>query len=183
MAFNIGRVERHEQECIIRSQRAEIAMLKRQLAVAKQNATDGSVNNTFDNPSSNGNDAFTKFGRSGGSGKSDASELFFKETNKVSETHSPLFQRGKSMLRPIEEHDKSIGNISSTKGINSKAYKVVHSETLTGHNEAVLCCQYSPDGNFLASGSADSTLRIWDLKPWQDYLHIRGAQLSAEERG
>ena len=31
MAFNIGRVQRYEQECIIESQKAEIRLLKKQL--------------------------------------------------------------------------------------------------------------------------------------------------------
>jgi len=34
--------------------------------------------------------------------------------------------------------------------------------TLTGHNGAVRSVSYSPDGNILASGSDDGTVRIWD---------------------
>lgn len=35
--------------------------------------------------------------------------------------------------------------------------------SLTGHVEAVLCVAFSPDSTKLASGSGDSTIRLWDL--------------------
>ena len=33
----------------------------------------------------------------------------------------------------------------------------------TGHTEAVLSVAFSPDGQQLASGSGDTTVRLWDL--------------------
>ncbi|CAO3635096.1 unnamed protein product [Cunninghamella echinulata] len=35
--------------------------------------------------------------------------------------------------------------------------------TLTGHTEAILSVSFSPDGSQLATGSGDTTVRIWDL--------------------
>ncbi len=37
------------------------------------------------------------------------------------------------------------------------------SSTLEGHSEAVLSVAFSPDGQKLASGSGDTTVRTWDI--------------------
>lgn len=37
------------------------------------------------------------------------------------------------------------------------------SASMEGHSESVLCASFSPSGNQLASGSGDTTVRLWDL--------------------
>ena len=43
------------------------------------------------------------------------------------------------------------------------ALEFLNSSICTGHTEAVLSVVFSPDGNNLASGSGDTTVRLWDL--------------------
>merc|ERR1711937_123568 len=37
------------------------------------------------------------------------------------------------------------------------------SSEMSGHAEAVLAVQFSPEGQYLASGSGDTTVRLWDI--------------------
>ncbi|KAI8061010.1 WD40-repeat-containing domain protein [Gongronella butleri] len=46
--------------------------------------------------------------------------------------------------------------------------------TLTGHSEAVLAAQFSPDGRMLATGSGDMTVRVWDLNTETPKFTLKG---------
>ncbi|XP_030474283.1 notchless protein homolog [Syzygium oleosum] len=48
------------------------------------------------------------------------------------------------------------------------------SATITGHSEAVLSVAFSPDGKQLASGSGDTTVRLWDLNTQTPMLTCKG---------
>jgi WD40 repeat protein len=35
--------------------------------------------------------------------------------------------------------------------------------TFSGHTDAILCGDVNPDGKYFVSGSADNTIRMWDI--------------------
>ena len=47
-------------------------------------------------------------------------------------------------------------------------------KTLEGHKYAVVSVAYSPDGKTLASGSLDSSIRIWNLKTGKTLRTLEG---------
>jgi WD40 repeat protein/serine/threonine protein kinase len=49
-----------------------------------------------------------------------------------------------------------------------------HLDTLRGHTHMVLTVAFSPDGRHLVSGSADHTVRVWDLATSKTVLTYRG---------
>lgn len=45
---------------------------------------------------------------------------------------------------------------------------------LAGHTGAVSCLEFSPDGNFIASGSADQRVLLWDLRIGRSVVSFPG---------
>jgi ribosome assembly protein 4 len=48
------------------------------------------------------------------------------------------------------------------------------SSSMPGHTEAVLCAAFSPDSKLLATGSGDTSVRIWDLGTEMPMKELRG---------
>jgi len=46
--------------------------------------------------------------------------------------------------------------------------------SLEGHSEAILSVAFSPDGSRLATGSGDTTVRLWDINTGTPYAECRG---------
>src|SRR5262245_45484368 len=46
--------------------------------------------------------------------------------------------------------------------------------TLKGHTKAVVCVAYSPDGKTLASGSLDTTVKLWDVRTGKERATLKG---------
>lgn len=47
-------------------------------------------------------------------------------------------------------------------------------KTLQGHSRSVYSIAFSPDGQILASGSADATVKLWNLVSFQEITTLRG---------
>jgi WD40 repeat protein len=48
--------------------------------------------------------------------------------------------------------------------------------TLRGHQDWVYSVSFSPDGKFLASGSWDETVKVWEVGSWREVATLRGHQ-------
>lgn len=48
------------------------------------------------------------------------------------------------------------------------------SSEIEGHTEAILTVQFSPEGRYLASGSGDTTIRLWDLTTESPQFTLEG---------
>ena len=45
---------------------------------------------------------------------------------------------------------------------------------LKGHEDSVMSVSVSPDGTLIASGSADRTVRVWDMETGNEVLKLIG---------
>lgn len=50
--------------------------------------------------------------------------------------------------------------------------------TIEGHNDAVLCVSFSPDGSQLATASGDTTVRLWDTNSTLPQHTCKGHKVS-----
>ncbi|MEQ8186755.1 MAG: hypothetical protein ABRQ39_02190 [Candidatus Eremiobacterota bacterium] len=50
--------------------------------------------------------------------------------------------------------------------------------TQSGHSDSVWVCSFSPDGRFLASGSIDGTVKLWDVKTGKELKTFYGSSES-----
>ena len=165
LAFNIGRVKQHEQDCTIESQKAEIRLLKQQLADQAQ-----LLKAKIDKDISVDDEGTIASDRNDNT----SGETAGKSTSKLSKIFSAIDNSADEKRIRLNQTDQLLSRVD----MNTKKYDAVHTETLKGHTSSVLCCKFSKDGSLIASGGADCTVRIWDLKAWQDSLHMMGATMA-----
>eukprot|EP00949_MAST-11_sp_MAST-11-sp1_P005010 g5010.t1 len=74
-----------------------------------------------------------------------------------------------------QEDEKQEGE--ALPSIRTAPYRVLKGgvTVLKGHTDAVLSCKFSPgEASYLASGGADATVRIWQMKGWPTTPHSSG---------
>ncbi|EGR31123.1 notchless family protein, putative [Ichthyophthirius multifiliis] len=83
---------------------------------------------------------------------------FYYETQEIKTSLSEFLKKLKNYttetILPITFHPQSLFYV---RPITRQA------SSLPGHTDSVLCIQFSPDGQNLASGSGDTTVRFWDV--------------------
>ena len=72
---------------------------------------------------------------------------------------------GKSILSGSFDQSLKLWNVADGKLVREfKAFKEKTFEK--GHQEAVLCAAFSPDGSLIASGGMDRAIKIWNVGTW-----------------
>jgi WD40 repeat protein len=93
-----------------------------------------------------------------------------------SPTKRPIARFGKGTLAQIAySPDGTLLAVAGSAGIGLyEAHTLTEIGVLYGHTREVLSIAFHPDGTLLASGSADSTVRIWDVMLQQEIAVLRG---------
>ncbi|NCQ94485.1 MAG: protein kinase [Microcystis aeruginosa W11-03] len=72
-----------------------------------------------------------------------------------------------------QEINTQISPINSPQGKNFSEHSFPD-KTLTGHSDEVFSVAYSPDGRYLASGSIDQTIKIWEVATGKELRTLTG---------
>ena len=74
-------------------------------------------------------------------------------------------EHSRELVVPLTFHPQSLFHVAPATRATS---------CLEGHTEAILCIQYSPDGNNLCSGGGDTNVRLWDVQTETPYKTMKG---------
>lgn len=99
---------------------------------------------------------------------SEDSYLFYLQNIEVKETLEKAVKEANhssEVVVPLTFHPESPFSVAPATRATS---------CLEGHTEAILCVQYSPNGNNLASGAGDACVRLWDVQTETPFRTMKG---------
>jgi WD40 repeat protein len=103
-----------------------------------------------------------------------ASALSLVENGKDLDAFIPAIRAGK-----IQQNQK----VSNPSGLNALQEALNHrreSNRLEGHQKSVKSVSFSPDGQTLATGSDDKTIKLWNVATGKEILTLQGHQKSVK---